>query len=51
MRFLFWGILSHALERRDEYYALFVFLVLWGALLPFVLRVVSEGMCWPRERV
>ena len=41
---MFWGILSHALERRDEYYALFVFLVLWGALLPFVLRVVA-GAC------
>ena len=39
-----WGILSHVLERCDEYYALFVFLVLWGALLPFVLRVVA-GAC------
>ena len=39
-----WGILSHARERRDEYYALFVFLVLWRALLPFVLRVVA-GAC------
>ena len=42
--FLVWGIFLHALERRDENYALFVFLVLWGALLPFVLRVVA-GAC------
>ena len=30
--------------------ALFVFAVLWGALLPFVLRACCGGMCWPRER-
>ena len=30
--------------------ARFVFLVLWGALLPFVLRACCGGMCWPQER-
>ena len=26
------------------------FLVLWGALLPFVLRACCGGMCWPVDR-
>ena len=30
--------------------ALFGFLVLWGGLLPFVLRACCGGMCWPVDR-
>ena len=50
--FFLWGllrcrgeILSHPRERQHE-----GFLVLWGALLPFILRACCGSMCWPVDR-